>query len=488
MGAKKLRSDKPYDLDEARKTKGLPRRRRKDSRTTAYELTIRIPEEYRAYFEGKKKLTKVVFALNKKEDLKDQIETFENAKNAELERALELRGWTRSGGGKTIPGECMTPLGSYIDRYIEIRSNGSVTDAVIKHERLFLKYIDETIGDTPICKVTAEDIERCLLKVPELSKKWALERRAHQEENRKTARWAKKHGTLKKPYKPIKVAGPDMQSKILKFLREVMNYALEKDDILKNVAKAKFLTRVFKKSKPLIDPLMADDAGRFLSEVEKLPLSYFKVSLLLLLNTGMRPEEMLAVHVGDIAFDDSEAVINIVSALDRDGKTIKNYPKSDAGRRSVPIDASTAGEVRAWIDLKSCQMKEMGLKPSMSMLVCGPDIVPRTYQSWLRDWRDFISSAGFEGIRPYALRHTFATLNLANGENIKTVSVLMGHASSAYTLDLYAGYVPNTGIGIGSRYMSFLRAAVSRTKLKCSDELANQLSRRLGWSHEGLLK
>lgn len=40
---KKLRCDKPYDLDEARKKKGLPRRKRKDSRTTAYELTIRIP-------------------------------------------------------------------------------------------------------------------------------------------------------------------------------------------------------------------------------------------------------------------------------------------------------------------------------------------------------------------------------------------------------------------------------------------------------------
>ena len=266
---------------------------------------------------------------------------------------------------------------------------------------------------------------------------------------------------MKKPYKPIKVAGPDMQSKILKFLREVMNYALEKDDITKNVAKAKFLTRVFKKSKPLIDPLMADDAGRFLGEVEKLPLDYFKVSVLLLLNTGMRPEEMLAIHVGDIAFDGSEASINIVSVLDRDGKTIRSYPKSDAGRRSVPIDAYTAGEVKAWIDIKSNQMKALGLKPSMSMLVCGPDVIPRTYQSWLRDWRSFIGAAGFEGIRPYALRHTFATLNLANGENIKTVSVLMGHASSAYTLDLYAGYVPNTGIGIGSRYMSFLRAAGS---------------------------
>lgn len=95
----------------------------------------------------------------------------------------------------------------------------------------------------------------------------------------------------------------------------------------------------------------------------------------------------------------------------------------------------------------------------MSMLICGLEMIPRTYQSWYRDWLRFIVDAGFEGVRPYALRHTFATLNLANGENIKTVSVLMGHASSVYTLDPYAGYGPNTGIGIGSRYMNFLRAA-----------------------------
>ena len=36
---------------------------------------------------------------------------------------------------------------------------------------------------------------------------------------------------------------------------------------------------------------------------------------------------------------------------------------------------------------------------------------------------------------------------------------MMGHASSAYTLDLYAGYVPNTGLGIGTRYMNYLRRA-----------------------------
>lgn len=456
---KKLRCDKPYDLDEARKAKGLPRRKRKDSRTTAYELTIRIPEEYRSYFDGKKKLTKTVFALNKKDDLKSQIEEFEDEKNTHLERSLEERGWQKSNDLKDEDELCKTPLGEYAERYIEIRSNGSVGKDTIANERRYLKYVNASIGHIPVCDVTAEDVEYCLLQVPELSRKWALERRAARKDNRETARWAKKHTTLVKPFKPLKVAGPDLQSKVLKFIREVMNYALEKEDITKNTAKAKFLTRLFKKSKPLIDPLMADDAARFLQEVEKLPLGYFKLSLLLLLNTGMRPEEMLAIRVGNIIFGEEETVIKITSVLDSDGKTIKDYPKSDASRRSVPVDEYTADIAKQWISAKSQEMKKMGLRVNMSMVLCSADASPRSYRTWHAEWMKFVDVIDFSGTRPYALRHTFATLNLANGENIKTVSVLMGHASSGYTLDLYAGYVPNTGTGIGTRYMNFLRAA-----------------------------
>ena len=42
-------------------------------------------------------------------------------------------------------------------------------------------------------------------------------------------------------------------------------------------------------------------------------------------------------------------------------------------------------------------------------------------------------------------------------EHQDDVGVLMGRVSSAYTPDLYAGYVPNTGLGIGTRYMNYLR-------------------------------
>lgn len=456
---KKLRCDKPYDIDASRKKKGLPRRKRKDSRTTAYELTIRVPEEYRLYFDGKKKLTRVAFALNKKDDLKSQVEAFENEKNEELEQKLEERGWKAAVDKEDEGSACKTPFGDYVQRYIDIRSNGAVGVETLRNEKNYTRYIKATLSTIPIRDLTASDIEECLLSVPELSRKWAEERRAEREANRREADWCKKAHRSLKPLAPIRVAGPDLQSKILKFIREVLNYAVDKEDIPKNVAKAKFLTRLFKKSKPLIDPLMPDEAARFLKAVEALPLGFLKLALLLLLNTGMRPEEMQAIRPGNFIFDESETVVNITSVVKDKGTEIVDYPKSDSSRRSVPIDSYTAKIAKQWIAMKRRILAEAGLKLTMNIPLIGPLDTPYTYRTFHTYWEEFCKEAGFEGVRPYALRHTFATLNLANGENIKTVSVLLGHKSSAYTLDLYAGYVPMTGVGIGQRYMNFLRAA-----------------------------
>lgn len=457
---KKLRCDKPYDLDEARKKKGLPRRKRKDSRTTAYELTIRIPEEYRECLGGKKKFTRTAFALNKKEDLKSQIEAFEYERNAELEEKLGQREVEQQDESprKEKGSRSTESIGDYAERYVDIRSNGSIREETQRNERNYLRYVKASIGSIAICDLTSADIEFCVLQVPILSEKWAKEKRAAREANRKAADWCKRSHRKLKPLAPIRVAGPDLQAKVLKFLREVLNYACEKEDIQKNVAKAKFLTRLFKKSKPLIDPLMPDEAARFLKAVELLPVGFLKVALLLLLNTGMRPEEMQAVRPGNFIFDDAEPVVNITSVVEGKGAKIVDYPKSDASRRSIPLDLFTAEVVKQWIAMKRQMMEENGLRFTMGTPLIGPLDTPYTYRTFHTYWENFCKKAGFGDIRPYALRHTFATLNLANGENIKTVSVLLGHKSSAYTLDLYAGYVPMTGVGLGIRYMNFLRS------------------------------
>ena len=167
-----LNCDKPYNLDEAAARRGAPRRRRKDSRTTAYELTIRIPEEHRRHFEGKKKLTRVVFALNKKVDLRGQVKAFEEEKNAALALALEREG----GGGLDAAAWAAMPFGEYAERYVD-RRTGAISAATVANERRYLEYAKATIGAIPLKELVAEDVERCVLAVPRLSREWAEEKR-----------------------------------------------------------------------------------------------------------------------------------------------------------------------------------------------------------------------------------------------------------------------------------------------------------------------
>lgn len=51
---------------------------------------------------------------------------------------------------------------------------------------------------------------------------------------------------------------------------------------------------------------------------------------------------------------------------------------------------------------------------------------------------------GIKGTRPtfHDLRHTFATVAIKGGADVKTVSSLMGHANAAMTLNTYASADP----------------------------------------------
>lgn len=60
-----------------------------------------------------------------------------------------------------------------------------------------------------------------------------------------------------------------------------------------------------------------------------------------------------------------------------------------------------------------------------------PDSVVNLHKKILKD-------AGLEHLRFHDLRHTFATLALQNGVDIKTVSGMLGHFSAGFTLDTYA--------------------------------------------------
>lgn len=62
----------------------------------------------------------------------------------------------------------------------------------------------------------------------------------------------------------------------------------------------------------------------------------------------------------------------------------------------------------------------------------------------LGNWRRRVldpacATAGLQGVTPHDLRHTAASLAIASGANVKAVQRMLGHASAAMTLDIYAG-------------------------------------------------
>ncbi|HET9650428.1 MAG TPA: tyrosine-type recombinase/integrase, partial [Microlunatus sp.] len=59
--------------------------------------------------------------------------------------------------------------------------------------------------------------------------------------------------------------------------------------------------------------------------------------------------------------------------------------------------------------------------------------------------------AGLPGLTPHELRHTAASLAVAAGANVKAVQQMLGHASAAMTLDVYAGLFGDDLDGVAER-------------------------------------
>ncbi len=63
---------------------------------------------------------------------------------------------------------------------------------------------------------------------------------------------------------------------------------------------------------------------------------------------------------------------------------------------------------------------------------------PHVPDSVLHMLQRVLKRAGLPRIRFHDLRHTFATMALQNGVDVKTVSAMLGHYSAGFTLDTYA--------------------------------------------------
>jgi integrase len=117
------------------------------------------------------------------------------------------------------------------------------------------------------------------------------------------------------------------------------------------------------------------------------------------------------------------------SVTEVNGKTVFGTPKTHQVR-SVPVPASL-------IDALAQQCAGKGADALVFTSPRGE--VLRLMNFRRRVFDPAIAAVGLAGVTPHELRHTAASLAVSAGANVKAVQRLLGHASAAMTLDVYAG-------------------------------------------------
>ena len=168
--------------------------------------------------------------------------------------------------------------------------------------------------------------------------------------------------------------------------------------------------------------------------------------------SGMRQGELFGLHWPD--FDLEGAVVSVQRGGEEMGNTFTlTEPKSAKGRRR--IDLPTVA-VKAMWSHKARMLAEGHLD--------GPVFCDRNggylrKSNFIRQvFKPLLRKAGLPEIRFHDLRHTNASLFLAQGVHAKVVQERLGHAQIALTLDTYSHILPTLQRDAAARLDSVLKA------------------------------
>jgi integrase len=221
-------------------------------------------------------------------------------------------------------------------------------------------------------------------------------------------------------------------------LRRALNRAVKHRFVPDNVAA---LADPPKAERHQINPLSPEQARVLLASIAGHRLEALFVTAL---TTGLRSGELRALRWDDLDLD--ARCLSVEASLTRiDGRWERVPPKSDAGRRMVPLTDRTVAALR---DHRARQLRErmasgtgwigtpwnLVFVSELGTPLDGSNVV-HAYQRELR-------RAGLPRQRFHDARHSVATFWLACGVPARVVADMLGHSQVSLTLNVYTHVLP----------------------------------------------
>ncbi len=212
--------------------------------------------------------------------------------------------------------------------------------------------------------------------------------------------------------------------KIIVTFNQVMNYAVRHQYISYNpVRDAERPRDQGNDEKPDIRILASHEINAFLNAEKD---QKYRTLFMLTIMSGARQGELLGLKWMDVDYLNNQIYIQ---RSFNEGAWYK--PKSKASQRKIDLGPAMMSELKNW---------RLACPPSELDLVFPNEAGnPINHSNML--WRHFfpaLKQAGIKRIRFHDLRHTYASLLIEQGENIKYIQSQLGHSSPTVTLNVYA--------------------------------------------------
>lgn len=231
-------------------------------------------------------------------------------------------------------------------------------------------------------------------------------------------------------------------SKYHRVLSSMFQTAVELQFIVSNpcdrVKSPKATEEEKKKKKKSTQYLTAEESIRMLQLLEDEPPQY-RNAITLLLYSGMRRGELLGLEWSD--FDEEYGIIVInktIQYLPKKG-IFEGTPKNESSNRVIKLSTSAIHALKMQKKWQLEQQFKLGTawNPSGKIFTTatGAIIHPDTLTGW---FHNFIERSDLPNIHLHNLRHTNATLQIANGSAVTTVAGYLGHANANTTTKIYA--------------------------------------------------
>lgn len=224
----------------------------------------------------------------------------------------------------------------------------------------------------------------------------------------------------------------------LSIVKRVLRYAVVMEIITVNPAEYVTVKTVEKPTK--IRRLSQENVDTLLEYLNSLPDEYHlertKVLIYLLMSNGLRISEALALTWSDIHFNDSTITIDKTFSKVKGGTKISK-PKTLASDAILPASDFILNALKRFRVYQKKKRLAAGLNVKEELIFSQLDGSKISYEIASRQVRTIFNECGIDYHGTHTFRHTFASILLDEGEDLKVVQEVMRHSDISLTANLY---------------------------------------------------